>query len=222
MFMKWILPILLFCSLATAGEPLRVVVLDTGIQTQYKNQLPLCKDGHKSFVPNETIEDYHGHGTNVAGLIQKHAGEANYCFVIVKYFSTNKKNNSLRNLINALRYINQIEPDIINLSGGGYWSVLEEYILVQSILSKGTHFIVAAGNELQNLNRNCAYYPACYDRRIWVVGSNTFKRSNFGNIVDVLIDGVDKTAYGITMTGTSQSTAIFTGRVINNLSRNRK
>lgn len=218
--MKWILPILFFSSFCFAKEPLRVVVLDTGIITKHKSELPLCKDGHKSFVHGETIEDYHGHGTNVAGLIQKHAGKGNYCLIIVKYYSPKK--NSSKNIINAMRYIDTLKPDIINLSGGGYWSVLEEYFITQSILKNGTHFIVAAGNESNDLGKNCNYFPACYDRRIWVIGAYDIRISNYGKHVDFTLSGKNKTAYGITMSGTSQATAIFTGRVIKNMLENRK
>lgn len=217
--MKWILPLLFFSNVCFA-KPLVVAVIDTGLHGSKISQTQLCDIEHKSFVPGEDIYDRHGHGTNVTGLIKKHAGNGDYCIVVIKYYSTGK--NSLMNLINSLEYAYSIKPDIINLSGGGYWPVIQERDIILKILNSGIYFITAAGNEKKDLGEKCVYYPACYDKRTWIVGAKDVVSSNYGSVIDVYVDGHKKTGFGVTMSGTSQSTAIFTGSVIKNLLRNKR
>jgi len=213
--------IFIFFGSQSYAKQIRVAVIDSGISSKYMNHPKLCKSGHKSLVPNETIKDNSGHGTNVAGLIVKNAGSANYCLIIIKFYSRHYEYNLL-SYIKAIRYAHSIKPDIINLSAGGAEPMSIEKFYIKSILNKGIKFIAAAGNEGKNLDKGCTYFPACYDKRIWVVSAKDFKAANQGKIVDVHINGREKSAFGQVRTGTSQSTAIFTGKVTKILSRNRK
>jgi subtilisin family serine protease len=89
-------------------------------------------------------------------------------------------------------------------------------------LNGGGHLITAAGNDAENLDLpNNHYYPAQYDKRIVVVGAldsyevQTYF-SNYGKVVTRWEHGLMVTGYGITLSGTSQATAIATGKMVGN------
>ena len=120
---------------------------------------------------------------------------------------------SISSFNRALRYILYIKPNVVNISAGGAGSNPEERYLIKKILDAGIFIVSAAGNESTNLDKGCNYFPACYDSRIIVVG-NDAPSSNYGNVVDFVINGEYQSALGITQSGSSQSTAIFTGKYI--------
>lgn len=113
----------------------------------------------------------------------------------------------------ALEYVNKINPDIIHISAGGLGFILKEEIQINHLLKKNIKIVAAAGNEQMNLDLNCNYYPACYDKRIYVIG-NYGNYSNYGNVVDKYINGKDQTGFGVTLSGTSQSAAKFTNELL--------
>jgi len=211
--MKKILGLLIFlCSFNTlANNILKVAVIDTGFNPKYSNQANLCESGHKDFS-GEGLFDYNGHGTNVIGLIVKHSSTKNYCIIIIKAFAM-KSPKTKSYIVEALQYAYDIKADIINLSAGGEKPISSEKRIVMKILNKKQIFVTAAGNNGKNLDKACTYYPACYDKRIIVVGDKN-KYSNYGKYVDAIQNGKNQTAFGQTMSGTSQSTAIFTGLLL--------
>lgn len=197
--------------------PIKVAVIDTGIKKEWMKTLPLCETGHKDFT-GFGLEDIHGHGTNVADIITQHAtGE--YCLVIVKFFDP-RNINSLDSLIKAIGYSIQ-NADIINISGGGPVENTVEEKLIKLGLNNDKIFIVAAGNDKENLDEKCTYFPACYDPRLIVVGNgrNGIPNdvSNYGKVVDLWINGMNIKGGGHRMSGTSQSTAIVTGNMVSYL-----
>lgn len=196
-------------SIATPTKQIKVVIIDSGINKKFKDKLKLCKEGSGD-TTGTGIEDTNGHGTNIAGLIIKDLENVNYCVIIIKYYS-NK--NNLRNFKRALLLASEQNPDIINISSNGDVSDEMEKAMIKTILDSGTIINVASGNEGSNLEKKCNAYPACYDERINVIG-NTARNSNYGPQVDKIIDGNWKTGFGITLSGTSQSTAIFTNKQI--------
>jgi subtilisin family serine protease len=173
--------LLLFLVLVTilVALPLRVVhaktitiaVIDTGVD---KDLPHLCKMGHKSFVDTspDPLQDDHGHGTHVAGIVVNNAGEGDYCIVAIKYYSD--KNTGLQNLANlkkSIQYAINIKVDFINLSGGGPDSDPKERLLFKKALKNKIKIVAAAGNEHNDLDKVCNYFPACYDKRIVMVGN---------------------------------------------------
>lgn len=218
--------------------PIRIGILDTGFGfNDLGHDAPLCKYGHKDFSTDQKFTsaydtkapvplDSHGHGTNVAGLIHEFAskGPNSYCFVIIKYWNSKQKGyESVAAAVAAMKYANNLKLEVINYSGGGPTENQEERNAVVQLLDRGALIIAAAGNEKQYLDGvTNAYFPAMYDRRITIVGNKDFygnkePSSNYGPYVTTWENGVNQTAYGITMTGTSQATAIVTGKRVKDL-----
>lgn len=247
----------LFASLSFA-EPVKVAVIDTGFdQNSIWADAPmvglkkpvLCKDGHESFAKTPTpygIEDFNGHGTHVAGLIAKHAQDAEYCLVILKYFDDrfvsfvgkDKKivvNNFIENSNAALRKAIDLKVDVINYSGGGQVKNQKECEMVREALDKGIVFVAAAGNEGKELGKN-KYYPAMCDSRVVVVvnvddNGKLVKSSNYvennKNIFTVSEKGyrvlslLPNNSVGL-LTGTSQSAAIKSGKIVKTIFEKRR
>jgi subtilisin family serine protease len=216
-----ILLIFLFSFNSLAQDKVKVAIIDTGLDLKYANQANLCRGEHKDLT-GEGLSDIHGHGTNITGLIVKGVDSSKYCIVIIKaYAFKGQKTRPKGYITEALKYAYKINANIINLSGGGFYPIAEEKQIVKKILDAKITLVVAAGNNNENLTFNCIYYPACYDSRIYVIG-NIQNDTNYGKIVDTYYDGVNKTGFGITLTGTSQSTAIFTNKLLKLLDLNSK
>jgi subtilisin family serine protease len=215
----------LLVSVAHA-EPTRVVVLDTGLDLNDRRfSKNLCPSGHKDFS-GEGIEDIHGHGTHVVGLIQEFARNASYCLVIVKYYSAASDSDGFNAVAmkHALRYIQTLNVKYVNLSGGGPSRSSVEEDMIREM--KNTTFVVAAGNNNGNIDvRETAFYPAAYNLgNIVPVGGLTLmgkktKTSNYGPSVrawelgDNVLSTLPNGKLG-RMTGTSMSAAIHTGKLL--------
>lgn len=228
-----------FWSPKVLSGTLTVAVIDTGIG---KHEQKLCKQGHKSFLGlfDNPLKDEHGHGSHVAGLINRNAEyQGDYCLVSLKYYSD--KATGTENLINmkaAIRYAININVKAINISGGGIQADQEEMELIKEALDKKIKVVVAAGNEKSDLDKNCNYFPACYDPRIIIVGNDEVRfnknsqsfvkrrnpSSNYGYRVSRWEMGTDVASSNGTggetlMTGTSQATGIATGKIIKEMLR---
>lgn len=214
-----------------------VAVIDTGfgsdIAPQYAldsmKSAKLCRTGHKNFTSDtdtynvngiEVPADNHGHGTNIAGVIQDNAGNSDYCMVIIKYYSPKvQHDDNLINTIKAINYATSIGANYINYSGGGTETNKEEIQAVKTFLDKGGKFIAAAGNERSDMSR-WPYYPAMDDKRVISVGNKgaddkPVPSSNYGKPVTRWEYGTKVVGFGIQLTGTSQAAAIATGKIIN-------
>lgn len=140
---------------------IKVAVLDTGFdfKSDWKrfNELgykapKLCDNSlHRDFT-NTTIQDEHGHGTHVAGIIAKNVIIENYCLIIIKTWSKRSRVKSTRAVAKAMRYASLVGANIINYSGGGTAFDLEEYRAVKSVIDKGVVIVAAAGNENQRID----------------------------------------------------------------------
>lgn len=223
--MKFLLTLLLFSTYCLAGQKtIKIALVDTGLDlkdTRFSKHV--CSSGHKDFT-GTGLKDTQGHGTHVAGIIQKNAGDGNYCFLIYKYFtpfSDGRENLELE--IKAFKQAIQDGADIVNFSAGGPKMDEDERSLILN--NPQVRFVVAAGNENTDLDNDDYYYPACYGfKNIFSVGSlaqdkTRSKSSNYGKIIkfwevgekvySTLPDG----KYGY-LTGTSQAAAVFSGKLI--------
>ena len=215
--------ILLLLSATTYAEPLRVAVVDTGLDLEdarFKSHL--CKAGHEDFT-GEGIRDYVGHGTAIAGLIQKWAKDSDYCLVVLKYFKSSEKNNFSR-YIQALTRATEVGAYVVNMSLDTANPTIKEVSLVTA--HPNTTFIVAAGNQSLDLDdvKENPYLAALSLPNIVSVGNGEsnvrrHKSSNYGWAVKSWIvgEGVeveDINGQKTKASGTSFSCAIKTGQFV--------
>ena len=216
------------------ARPVIIAVIDTGFAYNIES-LPekhLCKYGHKDFSNDQkwakyldTVDrvplDRNGHGTNIVGVIDKTANGGNYCFVIIKWFGGgvgSKENDNSAG--QAMKYAASLNPDIINISAGGPDFDKTEYEAVEKYLNNGGILVAAVGNNNKDLGiKGNTFYPAMYDKRIIVVGNKEkngerYFNSNYGKPVKNWEVGVGVEAFGITGSGSSQATAIRTGKIV--------
>ena len=218
------LALILYCK--TLSAQIVVAVIDTGIDPAIPN---LCKVGHKSFTTNSSdpLQDNVGHGTHLAGLITSIAGAGDYCILSIKYSNTSKSSSeNAYDLVKAIQYAVSMDVNFINISGGGIGPSTPERIAIEDALNKHIVVVTAAGNEGMDLDKGCIYYPACYDKRIIVVGnlrdsssSERYPTSNYGVRVNRWEVGhhVKSNLPGGRigyMGGTSQAAAIATGKLL--------
>lgn len=220
-----LLALALTASLAAAAEPLRVAVVDTGLDLNDPRFAPLlCKSGHQDFT-GTTIKDTHGHGTHVAGLIKQYAVHTPYCLIILKYYVAEATGRQdLDRVVQAFAAAVVADADIVNYSGGGTEFSEAEYLAIKA--SPRVLFVVAAGNEHEDLTDPTKFFfPGSYNLpNIIAVGATTVRgtrlpSSNYGGRIKVTEIG--ENVYSTLpdgrmgpMTGTSQATAIHTGKII--------
>lgn len=246
--MKIFLIVFLFPILAFS-QTIKIGIIDTGFDftSTWENKKGivkpmLCSSGNKDFVMQiENIDylvDNHGHGTHVAGLIAKHAKDADYCLIITKFYDPHAagqdyiNNNNLTRTISAIEHLIKEKVDIINFSGGGLERSKKECEVVKEALDNGILFVAAAGNERSNLTKKKGYYPAMCDDRVIVVtnleedGKKINPTSNYSS--DASTDTFNERGSNQnstlprngtgSMTGTSQAAAVMTGKLVRILS----
>lgn len=192
---------------APAFEQVTVAVIDTGVALNRK--LPFCKKGHLDFTGTGSGDASDVlHGTNVAGLIAK-PWNGTYCLVILKAIAPGVTDHGY---IPALKEAYQKNYDIVNISLTGSKFIPEEKVIIKAMLAQKQIVITAAGNEGRDFDAfGCSIYPACLDPSIIVVG--VLNKYNQGKVIDVFAEGVNQTAEGITLSGTSQATANVAGKM---------
>jgi subtilisin family serine protease len=224
---KWLC--LVFLPIVAWSKPIRIAVIDTGYSNNTSSKdVNLCPDGHADMIegkmflkqpPADLVPSKHG--TNVAFLIDNQLGQqykGEYCLVIIRYYGSKGQTDAPKKSNQAIAYAISIGVDFINYSGGGTNEMATETRLVKKALNKGIVFVAAAGNEGKNLD-NSAFYPAMSDPRVVVVGNihpngERVRSSNYGKVVDMWETGYQVSGGGVTLTGTSQSTAIATGKLV--------
>lgn len=222
--MKYLFSLLLFTSLSEA-KPFKVAVIDSGLDGRYQSTLPLCPEGHKSFTASSWDKDgVHSHGTNIAMTIHKHAGTLpNFCLLIIKVLSNIDPIIQRNPLPDAIDYAIEQGASIINISISGQVSDHNEKVAIQRALNNDIVILVAAGNNDLNLDIDCIIYPACYKftknkEGFGVIGNYMEPgvrqpNSNTGKVVTKWELGTDIRTKDLVMTGTSQATAVATGKL---------
>ena len=169
-----------------------VAVIDTGIDVNHEdlqaniwknpkeipgNNIDDDKNGYIddihgwNFVKNNNnVNDTHGHGTHIAGIIGAEGGNGKglsgvapkVSLMVLKYYSPNDDGkNNLQNTVKAIEYAVKNGAHIINYSGGGLEGNSKEKAAIQEAERKGILFVAAAGNEKSNMDKS-SYYPASY------------------------------------------------------------
>ena len=194
-----VLTILLSFFIKAQADQIKVAVLDTGIKASELYKFKVCDQGMKDFT-NTGMEDTNGHGTNVAEIILKYNQNPNVCFMFLKVFSDEA---TQYNTMQAQVYAMEHDVKVINYSGGNNTAdPLEKELLDMYFKKKGV-FIAAVGNKHEDLDKNCNYYPACYDKRIFTVSNGKYYSNILKTSTKMVYDGEP----GSKFHGTSQSTA---------------
>lgn len=215
---------LFLTSISFAQEPIRVAVVDTGINlTDIRITTHICADGLMDFT-GTGIQDTHGHGTHVTGLIIQEAKDSNYCLLILKYHTGVENSKSWSQT--AFIYASKLGASIVNFSSGGPNDDPKERKIIE-LLSDIT-FIVAAGNDNKSLN-DIPYYPAAYlFPNVIAVGNlqedgSKCESSNWGTMVKSWEMGTHVSSFDlqgdyVRQTGTSMAAAIKTGKYVYEMS----
>ncbi len=181
---------------------------------------------------NNNLEDHHGHGTHIAGLIAADSKPFKGIapgtkIMVLKYYDPTLPSggSTLMNTVRAIRYALRMGATIINYSGGGPQPSSLEKAVLKEAAKKNVLIVAAAGNENADSDL-MGFYPASYNlSNILSVASfgPDLKRvpsSNWGpQKVKIAAPGEkilsllphSKIGY---MTGTSQATALVTGLVV--------
>lgn len=229
-----------FCNVANA-KTIKVAVIDSGFNQELFD-VPLCDTGHFDFITDKELVPRNAnyeeiHGSHIAGTIVEYAKDADYCLIIMRYWSKQKVvyDPTMDNVVKAIKRAIDYDVDIINMSFGGKDENLEETKIVKKALDLGIKIVAAAGNERLILDI-FPFYPACADPRVHIVealdqkgsrlpasnylvggyfnkcgNTNVFKET--GTITLKTRDNKS-----LTMSGTSQATAVKTGKLIKYMS----
>lgn len=175
---------------------------------------------------NNDVQDKHGHGTHIAGIIAAHGKvqgvSSNVRIMALRYFDSQNNVDLVSTTIKAMEYAIQNGARIINYSAGGFLPNRLEERVVKLALKHKVLIVAAAGNESTDTDLN-GFFPASYQwPHILSVASidsskHLAKKSNYGPqsvkiaapgefILSLLPNG----KYGL-MSGTSQATAFVTG-----------
>lgn len=187
-----------------------------------------------NFVNNSNrVDDNHGHGTHISGIIGAEGGNnfgitgiaSKVSLMVLKYYDPRYPSNNLENTIKAINYATKMKAHMINYSGGGVDYSQQEFEAIRKARSEGILFVAAAGNERSNSDKQ-KYYPANYelDNIVSVTAIDpqlqVLSSSNYGvQTVHVAAPGEEiystlpGNAFG-SLTGTSQATAFATGLAV--------
>jgi subtilisin family serine protease len=244
---KSLLTVSLLASISYA-KPIVVAVIDTGIDSKLMQHQSLCKTGHKDFT-NTGLNDMHGHGTHISGIIDQYSKnyifnykespnnidkiKADYCQIIIKYYDPKSKADSAKTLVESFKWAIKQKVDIINISGGGYGFSAEERKVIIQALDLKIRIVAAAGNDKKDIDKD-NFYPAMYDKRIYIVGNlvattnrTIAQTSNYGKSINTWEVGTNvfsrlpNKTFGY-LTGTSQAAAVKTGKIVREMLLNKQ
>ncbi len=183
-----------------------------------------------NFVKNSSeIQDQHGHGTHVSGLITKYwpsSYQKELCppiqLMILKYFDQSfPLNDTLSSSVRAFKYALDQGARIINFSGGGSKKSKTEEEIIRRALKQNVLIVAAAGNEGASTDK-FPFYPASYNQPhiLSVAALNQhhqlLSNSNYGPQIRLAMTGenlkstLPQKKFGL-MSGTSQATALTAG-----------
>jgi hypothetical protein len=139
------------------GSGIKVAVLDTGIDAEHPD-LAGKVVASQSFVPGQSVDDGHGHGTHVASTIAgsgsasggRYKGVAPGAELLVGKVLSNAGSGSVSQIIDGMEWAAAQGADVVSMSLGAGPSDGSD-ILSQTVNelteSSGTLFVIAAGNK---------------------------------------------------------------------------
>lgn len=221
-----ILPLLISLSFSM----IKVVIIDTDFNPSNKD-IPMCVEGVVEFDKVKTGASKHG--AKIAQKILDISGKNTHCQIHITFSP-----NDIESYLSALEYTLKIDNiDILNMSiSSKPYSIFEltrikhntkiikkEKEILEKLLQKNVSINVSAGNDGVLVTKNfCNVFPACISPKLNVIGYKfKDKISNYGDFVDSWEDGYKVTSKEGSMTGSSISTAIYTGKNVLKLYKER-
>ncbi len=230
LLISWLLA---FSALAQENR-IKIAVIDTGL---IKGELLpyLCKEGHKSFVGTDPFIDSEGHGTFIVDIISQYINPSKQCLLIINYFHSefSREDNGIT-LTKSINYAIEQNVKYINISSSGPDPIDAERKAIETALKQHIRVVVSAGNNGTDLSKHCISYPSCYpirDYNFFIVGAlnnlgSRISTSNYNGPVNqyekgltVCAENIKNLDYKTCRTGTSVSTAVFTGKLVNKENR---
>ncbi len=179
----------------STGNPVKVAVIDTGIDLQHPDLIANIKGGYNAIRPGRTANDDNGHGTHVAGIV---AAVDNTIGVVgvgpkIDLYAVKVLNAAgsgyLSDVIEGIDWAIANSMQIINLSLGTSSDVQSFHDAVQRANTNGIVQVAAAGN-----TGSSVLYPAAYPEIIAVSAidssDNIASWSSRGSEIDLAAPGV--------------------------------
>lgn len=214
------------------GEGVTVAIIDTGVDIDHVALTHAISEdrvynSHSESEDIADVNDDHGHGTHVAGIVAAYSEDDGIYGVapdadlmIIKANMDNTGDFTVASLVRGINYAVDNGADIINMSLGvsyasGAYDIEQEAI--DNAVAAGVTVICAAGN----YKESHAGYPAAYDSAIAVsaVGEGfafASSYSNYGSEIDVAAPGtyIYSTCYNggyVLNSGTSMACPVVSG-----------
>lgn len=179
----------------TTGDPIKVAVLDTGIDIYHPDLRANLKGGVNTINSRKSYNDDNGHGTHVAGIIGAIDNTIGVVGVgpkidlyAVKALDRNGS-GYLSDIIEGLDWAIANNIQVINMSLGTTADIQSFKEAVQRVNVAGITQVAAAGNDGKAVN-----YPAAYSEVIAVSATDAndviASWSSFGPEVDLAAPGV--------------------------------
>lgn len=202
-----------------------VAVLDTGIDRDHEDLVAKVVD-EANFSDSPAVDDLHGHGTHIAGIIAANtdngigiAGLAPRCLIMNVKVADDRGRCDAAAIADGIEWAVDRGANILTISlcVPEPSEQLEE--AVAYAWSHGALIIAAAGNEGSAVPQYPAYYPECIAVTAIKDDGSRAPLANHGDWVDVAAPGyqiystLPENEYGY-KTGTSQATAYVTGLAV--------
>lgn len=181
----------------TRGAGVRVAVVDSGAAIGHIDLRRKVAAKYDFVNRNRTVEDLHGHGTHVSGIVAARTGNGkgvaggcpNCKLIIAKALDKNLVGYN-SNISDAIIYSAKKGVRVINLSLGSHSGSATLKNAINYATKRGA-LVVAAGG---NYGTRKAVYPAAYRNVVAVIHTDRYDRRGFdashGDYIDVAAPGV--------------------------------
>jgi len=210
----------------TMGEGIRVGIIDTGVCETHPDLKNRIKDGANfSGEGGDSICDYAGHGTHVAGIICAEKNGSGVVGVapkaelyVAKAFDKSGK-TTYPSIEKSLAWLADKNVDVINMSFSSKEASVRYSEVIRLVKNCGITMICAAGNEGA---QSSIGYPASFNETIAVSAVDINKHiadfNSKGSAAEIAAAGINiystylNNGYA-TLSGTSMATPIISGAV---------
>jgi subtilisin len=205
----------------STGDPIKVGVIDTGIDLSHPDLKDNIKGGYNAIYPGKSPNDDNGHGTHVAGIIAALNNDIGVVGVgpkidlyAIKVLNA-RGSGSLSDVIEGLDWAVSNGIQVVNMSLGTSRNVRSFREAILNAYNAGVTIVAAAGN-----SGGPVEYPAAYPEVIAVSATDSNDRiaywSSRGPEVDLAAPGVRiystyKGKTYATLSGTSMAAPHVTG-----------